>query len=245
MHLFYQPNLSDGAAFLSEEESKHCAKVLRLQAKDVIFIVDGKGGFYRCEITNPDARKCAIRVLEKTTDYGKRPYSIHIAIAPTKNTDRIEWFVEKCVELGIDEISFIICEHSERRFFKTDRLEKIAVGAMKQSLKAFLPIINEAENYQSFLNRITSTKARAEANIKFIAYVDEAIPEGNKQLLQAVAEPKGHYCVLIGPEGDFSAKEVNLALDMEFRPVSLGESRLRTETAGIVACHLLHIIHSQ
>ncbi|MES2733564.1 MAG: 16S rRNA (uracil(1498)-N(3))-methyltransferase [Bacteroidota bacterium] len=244
MHLFYQPIMSDGAAFLSEEESKHCVKVLRLQAKDEVFVVDGKGGFYRCEITKPDARRCEVRVLEKKTDYGKRPYSIHIAIAPTKNSDRMEWFVEKCVELGIDEISFIICEHSERRFFKTDRLEKIAIGAMKQSLKAFLPIINEAESYHCFLQRTSTAKIAASADFKFIAYIDAAITAGNRQLLQAVAEPKGRYCVLIGPEGDFSAKEVSLALDQEFRPVSLGESRLRTETAGMVACHLLHVIHS-
>src|SRR3954467_1805955 len=111
--------MTTGVAFLPEEESKHCVKVLRLQARDEIVVVDGKGGWYRCEITRPDARQCQVRVLEVTTNYQKRPYVIHVALAPTKNADRTEWFVEKCVELGIDEISFLICEHSERRFFKT------------------------------------------------------------------------------------------------------------------------------
>lgn len=199
-------------------------------------VVDGKGGWYHCEITRPDARRCELRVLETRTDYGKRPYRIHIAIAPTKNADRMEWFVEKCVEIGVDEISFVIGEHSERRFFKTDRLSKIAVGAMKQSLKAFLPIINEARPLPEFL-----AHAQPDGQ-KFIAYVDDALTEDDRKRLQASAEPNGSYCVLIGPEGDFSAREVSLAVSQGFKPVSLGESRLRTETAGMVACHLLHVI---
>jgi 16S rRNA (uracil1498-N3)-methyltransferase len=159
-----------------------------------------------------------------------------MAIAPTKNADRMEWFVEKCVEIGVDEISFVICEHSERRFFKTDRLSKIVVGAMKQSLKAFLPIINDTSTLPEFLER------RHSDGQKFIAYVDDAITEGDRKRLQESAEPNEPYCVLIGPEGDFSAREVSLAISRGFKPVSLGESRLRTETAGMVACHLLHVI---
>jgi 16S rRNA (uracil1498-N3)-methyltransferase len=199
-------------------------------------VVDGKGGWYNCEITRPDARWCELRVLQTRTDYGKRPYRIHIAIAPTKNADRMEWFVEKCVEIGVDEISFVICEHSERRFFKTDRLSKIAVGAMKQSLKAFLPMINDARTLPEFLERTRPNEQ------KLIAYVDEVITEGERKRLQASAEPNGPCCVLIGPEGDFSAREVSMAIGRGFKPVSLGESRLRTETAGLVACHLLHVI---
>jgi 16S rRNA (uracil1498-N3)-methyltransferase len=227
--------------------------VLRLQAMDEIVVVDGKGGWYRCEITRPDARRCELRVLEVQTDYGKRPYSIHIALAPTKNADRTEWFVEKCVELGVDKISFLICEHSERRFFKTDRVEKIAIGAMKQSLKAFLPVINEAESFSVFINhirrgytqpvrRIGGDVGATQADQLFIAHLEEET-SGERRQLQWVAEPNGDYCVLIGPEGDFSTKEINQAKELGFHPVSLGNSRLRTETAGIVACHLLHIIH--
>ncbi len=259
--------MTTGAAFLPDEESKHCVKVLRLQARDEIVVVNGKGGWYRCEITSPDARRCELRVLEERTDYGKRPYFIHIALAPTKNADRTEWFVEKCVELGVDRISFLICEHSERRFFKTDRVEKIAIGAMKQSLKAFLPVINEAESFSAFLNRIRRGDIRPVRRIGgddrrgdvgtalgrrgddqtdqlFIAHLEEEIA-GERRQLQWVAEPYGDYCVLIGPEGDFSTREINQAKELGFLPVSLGNSRLRTETAGIVACHLLHIIQSK
>ena len=236
MHLFYQPAMTANAAYLPEEESRHCVKVLRLQPGEELVVVDGKGGWYNCEITRPDARRCELRVLQTRADYGKLPYRIHIAIAPTKNADRMEWFVEKCVEIGVDEISFVICEHSERRFFKTDRLSKIAIGAMKQSLKAFVPIIHDASPLAEFL------EGTHRGGQKFIAYVDEAITEGARKRLQASAEPNGQYCVLIGPEGDFSVREVGLAISRGFRPVSLGESRLRTETAGMVACHLLHVI---
>jgi len=203
---------------------------------EALVVIDGKGSWYDCEITRPDARRCELRVLQTRTDYGKRPYRIHIAIAPTKNADRMEWFVEKCVEIGVDEISFVVCKHSERRFFKTDRLNKIAVGAMKQSLKAFLPIINDACTLPEFLERTHPDEQR------FIAYVDEVITEGERKRLQASAEPNRQYCVLIGPEGDFSAREVSMAIGRKFKPVSLGENRLRTETAGLVACHLLHVI---
>jgi 16S rRNA (uracil1498-N3)-methyltransferase len=241
MHLFYQPDMTAGTAFLPEEESRHCVKVLRLQAGNEITVVDGKGGWYTCEISRADSRRCELRVLRVQTAHGKRSYSIHVAIAPTKNTDRTEWFVEKCVELGIDEISFIICEHSERRYYKTDRLNKIAVGAMKQSLKAFLPIMNEALSFADFLKQ----QGADDTEQKFIAYVDESITGTERKQLHSIAEPMGRYCVLIGPEGDFSVREVNQAIDQGFRPVSLGESRLRTETAGIVACHLLHVIQSR
>lgn len=232
MHLFYQPVIHPPHAFLPEEESKHCVKVLRLQAKDVVCLVDGRGGFYKAEIVRPDPKKCELRIVETQQQYGARPYTIHIAIAPTKNADRIEWFVEKCVEIGIDEISFVICEHSERRYFKTDRVEKIAIGAMKQSIKAFLPQINEPIGLATFLDAV-------HADQKFIAHLEEGRREG----LGTAARKNTTYCVLIGPEGDFSPKEIAMALEKGFLPVTLGESRLRTETAGIAACHLLNIIH--
>ena len=241
MHLFYQPDVTAGTAtaYLPEEESRHCVKVLRLQAGEEIIVVDGKGGWYACEISRPDSRRCELWVRQSISDYCKRPYTIHIAIAPTKNADRMEWFVEKCVEIGVDEISFVITQHSERRFFKIDRLSKIAVGAMKQSLKAFLPVMHEVIHFPEFLERVNP------AGQKLIAYVDEGITAGERKLLQEVAKPNGQYCVLIGPEGDFSTSEVSQAVRSGYRPVSLGESRLRTETAGIVACHLLHTIHAR
>ncbi|MBC7923987.1 MAG: 16S rRNA (uracil(1498)-N(3))-methyltransferase [Ferruginibacter sp.] len=225
-----------GAVFLSEEESRHGVRVLRLQAGAVVTVVDGKGGWYQCEVTRPDARRCELRVLNEQQDYGRRPYRIHVAIAPTKNADRMEWFVEKSVELGVDEISFPIGDHSERRVFKTDRLEKIAIGAMKQSRRALLPLMHGPESFSSFIGHPRTDQL-------FIAYVDENAPRDQRSRLSSVAEPKGSYCVLIGPEGDFSAPEIKAAVEAGFRPVSLGESRLRTETAGLVACHLLHVIH--
>ena len=211
-------------------------RVLRLETGAEVVVVDGKGGWYQCEITRPDARRCELRVLSEQQNYGRQPYRIHVAIAPTKNADRMEWFVEKSVELGVDEISFLVCDHSERRVFKTERLEKIAIGAMKQSRRAFLPLMHEPESFVSFVGRRRADQA-------FIAYVDENAPHNQRPLLSSVAEPKGRYCVLIGPEGDFSAPEIKRAVEAGFQPVSLGESRLRTETAGLVACHLLHVVH--
>lgn len=232
MHIFYQPLLDEGVLYLNPDESKHAVKVLRLREGDTIEVVDGQGGFYKVRITEADPKECAFEVLEKKSS-DHHPYYIHIAIAPTKNMDRLEWFIEKAVEFGIDEISLILCEHSERKVVKTERLQRKAVSAMKQSIKAYMPKINEAIKYSTFMEKI------AEDEQLMIAYVDQTIPEH----LKDKALPKARYCVLIGPEGDFSEKEIQLAFQKEFEAVSLGKSRLRTETAGVAACHILNLIN--
>lgn len=233
MNLFYTPNInpSDKSFVLDETESKHAIKVLRLNPKDIIHLVDGKGSFYKAEIKSAHPKKCEVTIIEVTTNKAKKA-AIHIAIAPTKNTDRLEWFVEKTTEIGISEITPIICDHSERKVLKTERIEKRAVSAMKQSLKAYLPIINQPINFTDFI-------AKTECNNKMIAHC-----YNEQQKLLKDIYTKGEDClILIGPEGDFSLQEVELALENNYTPISLGESRLRTETAGIVACHTINLLN--
>jgi 16S rRNA (uracil1498-N3)-methyltransferase len=229
MLLFYQPEIPQGVHHLNEEESRHAVKVLRLQQGKVIDITDGQGKFYQASITDAHQKHCAFELL-KTTEVAPFPVYRHIAIAPTKNIDRLEWFVEKAVEFGVDRITPILCDHSERRVVKHERLQKKAVSAMKQSLKAWLPQIDEAVTLKSFL-----TTASTEHG--FIAYVDHE----NTDFLSQLKQPAGNHLVLIGPEGDFSEAEVAMAEASGFRKVSLGPSRLRTETAAIAAVHLLNL----
>jgi 16S rRNA (uracil1498-N3)-methyltransferase len=232
MQLFYLPGINEGIRQLTEEESMHCIRVLRMKEKDRIKIVDGQGGFYSAEIVKADPKKCQFEIIETTRDFGKRNYKIHIAIAPTKNSERTEWFLEKAVELGVDEISFIKTEHSERKHLNPERLKKIAVSAMKQSVKAYLPIIHDLVTFKEF---IINTKESQ----KFVAHLEA----GEKKHLKSAAIAKGEYCILIGPEGDFSPSEIELSMKNKFIPVTLGQSRLRTETAGIAACHILNLIN--
>jgi 16S rRNA (uracil1498-N3)-methyltransferase len=231
VNLFYQPGIPDGNFFLEEEESRHCVKVLRKDQGDLLHLTDGEGFFYTATITKADSRKCQF-VIESKTAAPTRPYHLHIAISPTKNTDRMEWFVEKCVEIGVDEISLLDCKHTERAFFKSDRLRKIAISAMKQSLKAKLPAIHELTEFSKFITQHSS-------NDRFIAYVDQA----NPLTLKEAAKNTKHGIVLIGPEGDFSQEELTLALQGGYQKVSLGPSRLRTETAGIAACHTFSLLY--
>lgn len=229
MNLFFEPGIPQGIRFLDENESHHAAKVLRKTRGDQIRITDGKGCFYDAVIVNPDARKCTFDIDAKHNE-PLPGYSIHIAISPTKNADRIEWFVEKAVEIGIREITPVACDHTERRHIKSDRLEKVATSAMKQSLKAFLPIVHPLCPLRDFIKSVS-------ADQKFIAHVDNE----NKDHLKNVIKAGTSYVVLIGPEGDFSNEELTLAQSCEFKKVSLGPSRLRTETAGLVACHILNL----
>ncbi len=231
MRLFYQPHVGSGADYLDPEESRHCVKVLRLKQGDPIHVIDGSGWLYSGNLTRVDARKCFFNVVEKHFEQPK-DYHIHIAIAPTKNLDRLEWFVEKSVEIGIDRISPILCRQSERRTLKTDRLKRKAVSAMKQSLKFRMPEISELLPFEHILNDTGNVE-------KFIAHVDN-LP---RRHLINTAKSSGQYLVLIGPEGDFSREEIETATSQGFEPVSLGESRLRTETAGIAACHVLNLIN--
>jgi 16S rRNA (uracil1498-N3)-methyltransferase len=227
MLLFYQSNI-EKTPFLSEEDSRHCLKVLRKNIKDKIHIVDGVGGLFECEITKAYEKKCEVRILSVKREFEKREYYLHIAIAPTKNADRIEYFIEKCVEIGIDEITLIQTKHSERKNQKTERLEKIAISAMKQSLKAYLPKVNELMDFNEFIQN-------ANFEVKFLAHLtDDAKP------LKDVAANKKEVLLMIGPEGDFSQDEILLAQNIGFQLVTLGNSRLRTETAGVVACSIVN-----
>lgn len=233
MQLFFAPRFSADQPILPEEEAGHALKVLRLSQGDTIRVTDGDGNLFQAVIASADPRKCLLQVTAHEKDYGKKSYAIHVAVAPTKNADRTEWLVEKCVEIGISEISFVQCDRSERKHFKLDRLQKISVAATKQSVKAYLPRLNEIVPFTAFLKKEMSGK-------KYIAH----LAEGERHLLQQVAPKNSTYCVLIGPEGDFTPGEVKLAAESGFQAVSLGESRLRTETAGIAACHILNLINS-
>jgi len=230
MQLFYQSAISEGKNYLDAEESRHCIKVLRKQLGDTIHLTDGKGAFYTARIEKADHRQCSFEIIEKTIESEKN-FHIHIAIAPTKNLDRMEWFVEKAVELGVDEISFVRCQNSERKGIKLERLQRKAISAMKQSLKATLPELQAEVSFQEFLKNM-------KADEKFIAYVDN---ENTTPHLKSVTHPDKSYCILIGPEGDFSSEEIALAQQQGFQAVSLGKSRLRTETAGIAACLMLNL----
>lgn len=231
MHIFYTPQVNQGLCTLSEEESKHCVKVLRLAKGDEVTLIDGVGGYYLAEIDDPNPKRCTISVKKKTENYGQRPYSIHIAIAPTKNLDRIEWFLEKAVEMGIDEITPLICQHSERRNVNSDRLEKIILSAMKQSIKAFKPTLNDATQFNTFVKANRKGK-------KLIAHCIES----DKVSLKSMVDDETDYTILIGPEGDFSQEEVDLAVKNGYICVHLGPCRLRTETAGVVACHTINLM---
>lgn len=232
MNLFYQPGISTGIHYLDPEESRHCSKVLRKKAGDVIQITDGAGNLYQAKLTESKSDRCSFKI-ESTQKEEKRPYTIHIGIAPTKNPDRTEWFVEKAIEIGVDEISFLLCDNSERAALKTDRLEKLAISAMKQSLRYTLTKINHMVLLKDFI-------ATTNATAKYIAYVDQANPDH----LLKTASPKSDYVILIGPEGDFSKKELDLATTNNYKKVSLGTSRLRTETAGLAACHILNLVNA-
>jgi 16S rRNA (uracil1498-N3)-methyltransferase len=232
MNLFYQPLIPEGILYLDPEESRHCTKVLRKKPGDRIRITDGKGVFYEAIILKTDDRQCSFEIEQKIEEPA-RHHSIHIAISPTKNPDRIEWFVEKAIEFGVDKISLMACEHTERTHLKNARLEKIAVSAMKQSLNATLPVIQG-------IHPFTDIVASAQESGRFTAYVDGSNPHH----LKDVATREKSCLILIGPEGDFTQEELGLALQHNFQKVSLGQSRLRTETAGLAACHILNLINS-
>lgn len=230
MHLFYVPNISGTEVILDETESKHAIRVLRLQYGNQVEIIDGAGGFYKAQITDANPKRCRLQIVESQKEYGKKDFHLHIAIAPTKNTDRFEWFLEKATEIGIDEITPLLTTHSERKVVNPERLEKILVSAMKQSLKAYLPGLNEMT---AFKELVVSNKTKN----KYIAYCDNI----QKTHLKNIVTGGEDSLVLIGPEGDFSPDEVELAIKNGFTVVSLGSSRLRTETAGIVACNIVNL----
>jgi 16S rRNA (uracil1498-N3)-methyltransferase len=232
VHLFYTPDIRSDIYTLAEDESKHCTRVLRLQQGDTVYLVDGRGCLYTAIIQDAHQKRCQLQIIDKQVEYGKLPYYVHIAVAPTKNMDRIEWFVEKAVEIGVSAITFLECEHSERKQLRLDRIEKIAVSAMKQSQKGFLPLLHEMTPYEKFIQ--TSIPEDT-----FIAHLEDDATKSIKEYYK----PNRQHCILIGPEGDFSPKEIALAYEAGIKPITLGQSRLRTETAALVACHTLNVLH--
>lgn len=229
MHVFYTPDIQTRAE-LPEEEAQHCIRVLRLNIGDQITLTDGKGYFYRAEISAATNKRCMVNILETTYQEPLWNGHLHIAMAPTKNMDRTEWFAEKATEIGFDELTFLNCRFSERKVIKTERISKILVSAIKQSLKARLPQLNEMTDFNKFITQPFKGQ-------KFIAHCYE----GEKPLLKDVFHKGEDALVLIGPEGDFSEEEVQKAIDNGFTPIRLGKSRLRTETAALVACHILNL----
>ena len=230
MHLFYFPDLSGDLITLDEDESKHAVRVLRLQKGDIVDLVDGKGTRAEATVEDDHAKRCTLLIQRRRSETSGRNFRLHIAVAPTKNADRLEWFVEKATEIGIDRISLIQCDHSEKEKVKTERLEKLAVSAMKQSQQSWLPEIRGV----MALRELIETNEAAQ---KFIAHC----AEGEKQSLQSLVHQKGEVLVLIGPEGDFSEEEIALAIENGFHPVSLGHTRLRTETAALFAVASAHL----
>jgi len=233
MHIFYTPDITQNSYTLNEEESKHCVRVLRLTIGDVVNLVDGKGGFYTAEIASDNPKKVSLSVLKVETEFHKRNHYLHIAVAPTKNIDRIEWFLEKATELGIDEITPVITDRSERRVVKEDRLNKVITSAVKQSIKAYHPKLNDAISFEAFL------REPFDGN-RLIAH---CIDKGEKKYISKLVAPHQKYLILIGPEGDFTPNEVDLALNKGFKALTLGDNRLRTETAALSVCFEINYLN--
>ena len=230
MQLFYLEN-SENEIILSSQESKHATKVLRKKEGDILNFTDGKGNFYKAEITVADSRKCRLQIVSSAQKEKQHNYHLHIAISPTKNMDRFEWFLEKATEIGIEEITPIICNRSERKVIKTERCNKILLSAMKQSLKFHLPKLNEPISLTNFLK----------SNMDGAKYIAHCEKSNKLELKNEKLEEK--TLILIGPEGDFSPTEIEMALQNNFKAISLGTSRLRTETAGIVTVHTINLIN--
>ena len=233
MYLFYEPNIKESLT-LSEEESNHCVQVLRRTTGDEVVVTDGVGNLYHCVITNPHRKHCELRIERVETPQALHEGWIRIGIAPTKNIDRTEWAIEKCVEMGADEMVLLLCDHSERKTVNIDRLQKIVVSAAKQSLKARFPILKP-------MTRMTDLAIEGD---RFIAHCIEGYKATDDKRALKDKIVRGHETtVLIGPEGDFSPEEVKWALEQGYEPVSLGAARLRTETAAVVACHTAVLIN--
>jgi 16S rRNA (uracil1498-N3)-methyltransferase len=230
MTIFYKNDIKEGVNSLYEEESKHCAQVLRHQKGDEIFIFDGNGGKHRSILTQVSKKTCEFKIVESTFT-PKKQFRVHLAIAPTKNIDRMEWLIEKLSEIGVDEVTFIQTKHSERKKLRMDRLEKKAISAMKQSGNPFLMQLNELVTYNQFLKTVN-------ADIKLIAHVDS-----NHSYIGNELKSEKTVSILIGPEGDFSEEEMKQARESGFKAISLGNNTLRTETAGFVACCVVNVVN--
>lgn len=230
MQLFYA-QIDKEYAILTEEEMRHCTKTLRKKEGDLITVMDGEGSWYEVVLEQISKKQVLAKIVRKLPTISSLPCQIHIAIAPTKNIDRLEFFLEKATELGITKVSLLLCQRSERKKVRVDRLQRIVLSAAKQSLKANLPKLSELIPFREFIHDCAAEQ-------KLIAHCLE-----NTQALNKTYQKQKNVCILIGPEGDFSPEEIDLALAAGFLPISLGKSRLRTETAGIVACHSIHLLN--
>jgi 16S rRNA (uracil1498-N3)-methyltransferase len=260
LNLFYTPDIEGNTYSLNEEESRHCQKALRLRLGDIVNLTDGKGTLFEARLSDLQDRKVTVEIIGRKDYFGRKDYYLHMAVAPTKSIDRFEWFLEKATEIGVDEITPLICEHSERRQLRVDRLQKVVTAAMKQSLKAYHPKLNEPIPIGKFISPGSpafkdpnfhapmhpslpaSPLPRFPANPlpenKFIAYITPDAP-----LLKQLYHKGSDATILIGPEGDFSLSEIEAATSSGYRIISLGNSRLRTETAAIVACHTIQLLN--
>lgn len=234
MQLFYNPQLDNSASqfTFNEEESKHIVKVLRKKENDIVHITNGKGYIFEAKIITPNPKKCKAEIVDTNKKHRKMHW-FHLVVAPTKMNDRFEWFLEKATEIGINEITPIICDNSERKVIKQERMQKVIQSAMKQSLQAYLPKLNPTITYKEFISK-------SHEGLLFIAHCQE----GEKLDLKRRVAPDKDIIILIGPEGDFSSTEIKQAYEKGFLPVSLGENRLRTETAAIVACTTVNLINN-
>ncbi|WP_029032999.1 16S rRNA (uracil(1498)-N(3))-methyltransferase [Salinimicrobium terrae] len=236
MHLFFHPEVTenDREVRFSREESKHIVKVLRKREGDTLHLTNGKSWIFETEITLAEPNNCSARILSAEKE-PPAPYHLHLAVAPTKMNDRYEWFLEKATEIGIQEITPVICDHSERKVIKSERFQRVIQSALKQSLHTRFPVLNEPVSFKDFIK-----KGHSEA--KFIAHCEDSMP---KKLLSRSLQKAISATILIGPEGDFSEEEIEVAMKAGWEPVSLGNSRLRTETAAIVACHTAALINEE
>lgn len=233
MNIFYTPEISGNIITLSEEESAHCARVLRMRSGDKVLITNGHGLMCEARILASHHKASTVEITHSTRQVSPRNYYLHMAVAPTKNIDRFEWFIEKACEIGIDEITPIVTEHSERKIIKPERIENILISAMKQSKSAWLPVLNPIIPYGVFMKNIPTQ------SLNLIAH---CMPSAHTKL-KDIYTPKQKVCIMIGPEGDFSTKEIELAQKLQFTEITLGQARLRTETAALVACHSISFLN--
>lgn len=232
MHLFYSEVVTGNLHTLPLEESKHCIRVLRLINGDHIHLTDGKGNLYETRIVNDNDKHCVLEIINVKSEFEKRNFTLHMAVAPTKNISRYEWFLEKAAEIGINSIIPLICENSERRNVNYERLNKVLISAMKQSLKAYLPVLHKPVDFKQLI--LNESKAD-----KYIAYCST----NYRNELKDIGNRGRETLILIGPEGDFSQEEIKFAISNGVKPISLGPSRLRTETAAIVACVTINLLN--
>ena len=233
MQIFYAPGITERICVLDKNDSRHCIRVLRMSKGDVVKLIDGQGNLYEGTIIDPDPVKCRIDITGVLSSFEKRDYRLHIAISPLKNPERFEWFIEKSVEIGVDEITPVVCINTEKPGIKTDRINNLIISAMKQSVKAYRPVLNDPLSFADFIK----------LDLKGIRMIAHCKQIGERFKIEEVYK-KGHDAViLVGPEGDFSEEEIAFAKKNDFKPVHLGRSRLRTETAGVAACHSVYFLN--